>query len=58
MVVEVPMRLPWVETTGGPHLVIPERYAPAWEAIYVPSEGRTVEATFRFNPEGPARRTG
>jgi hypothetical protein len=48
------MRLLWVRTTGGPHLVIPERYAPAWEGCFAPSEGRTVEATFRYNPEGPA----
>jgi hypothetical protein len=52
--VEARMRLPWVNTTGGPHLVIPERYASAWEGCFPPSDGRTVEASFRCNPEGPA----
>jgi hypothetical protein len=48
------MQLAWVNTTGGPRLVLPERYAAAWEGCYAPSGGRTVEAAFRFNPEGPA----
>ncbi len=48
------MRLPWVNTTGGPHLVIPERYASAWEGGVAPANGRVVEAAFRCNPEGPA----
>ena len=52
--VEERLRLTWVNTTGGPHLVIPERYAPAWEGCFAPTGGRTVEATFRYNPDGPA----
>src|SRR5262249_7058389 len=48
------LRLAWVNTTGGPHLVIPERYAAAWEGCFVPAAGRTVEAAFRSNPDGPA----
>ena len=51
---EAPMRLPWVYTCGGPHLVIPERYASDWEGCFVPSHGRVVQAKFRCNPEGPA----
>jgi hypothetical protein len=47
-------RLTWVSTTGGPHLVVPERYASAWEAYFSPTGGRKVEAAFRANPEGPA----
>jgi hypothetical protein len=48
------LRLTWINTAGGPHLVIPERYAPAWEGCFVPSGGRVIEATFRCNPNGPA----
>jgi hypothetical protein len=48
------LRLAWVNTTGGPHLVIPARYAADWEGCFAPAAGRTIEATFRFNPDGPA----
>jgi hypothetical protein len=48
------MRLHWIGTSGGPHLVLPERYAEAWEGCFPPSGGRVVEATFRCDPEGPA----
>jgi hypothetical protein len=48
------MRLQWVETGGGPHLVLPEKYARAWEGWRNPSGGRVVEASFRCNPGGPA----
>jgi hypothetical protein len=47
-------RLHWVSTAGGPHLVLPEAYAAAWEGFAVPSGGRVVEATFRCNPDSPA----
>jgi hypothetical protein len=48
------MRLQWIETAGGPHLVLPERYAAAWEGCSAPSGGRVVEATFRCDPGGSA----
>jgi hypothetical protein len=48
------MRLQWVSTAGGPHLVLPEKCARAWEGWLAPSGGRVVEATFRCNAEGPA----
>lgn len=48
------MRSPWVNTLGGPHLIIPERYSVAWEGCFAPSHGRVVETTFRCNPKGPA----
>lgn len=48
------MRLSWINTLGGPHLVIPERYAPAWEGGFAPSGGRIVVSSFRCNPGGPA----
>ena len=51
---EARMRLHWVETAGGPHLVLPEKYAAAWEGCSTPSGGRIVEATFRCDPGGPA----
>ena len=47
-------RLHWVETAGGPHLVLPEKYAAAWEGCFTPAGGRVVEATFRCDPAGPA----
>ena len=37
-------RLHWVDTAGGPHLVLPEAIAAAWEGIFIPSGGRVVEA--------------
>jgi hypothetical protein len=49
-----PTRLHWISTLGGPHLVIPEAYASAWEGGAAPTAGRVVEATFRCNPHGPA----
>src|SRR6476469_9359446 len=48
------LRLGWVETLGGPHLVLPKRYAADWEGCSAPTRGRTVEATFRCDPSGPA----
>lgn len=48
------MRLHWMSTEGGPHLVLPEKYASAWEGWASPSGGRVVEAIFRCNPDGPA----
>ena len=48
------MRLPWHDTLGGPHLVIPQEYAAFWEGGQVPSRGRIVEATIRYNSDEPA----
>jgi hypothetical protein len=47
-------RLTWIGTTGGPHLVVPERYAPSWDGCDAPRRGRVVRATFRYDPAGPA----
>jgi hypothetical protein len=52
--VEERTRLHWVHTAGGPHLVLPEAHAPAWEGFATPSGGRVVQATFRCNPGSPA----
>ena len=35
-------RLAWVGTTGGPHLVVPEKHAAHWEGEAEPSHGRLV----------------
>lgn len=47
-------RLAWVDTTGGPHLVVPEKYAVHWEGVGKPSRGRVVEAKSRWDASGPA----
>jgi hypothetical protein len=47
-------RLHWVDTLGGPHLVLPEACAAAWEGGAAPSAGRVVRASFRCDPSGPA----
>jgi hypothetical protein len=52
--VEERTRLHWVETLGGPHLVLPEKHAVAWEGGAIPSGGRVVQASFRCNPGSPA----
>jgi hypothetical protein len=47
-------RLNWIGTTGGPHLVVPEKHAIHWEGVAVPSHGRVVQAKFRYDPTEPA----
>ncbi|WP_157369050.1 Imm21 family immunity protein [Zavarzinella formosa] len=47
-------RLVWIGTTGGPHLVVPEKHAPHWEGVGEPSHGRVVQARFRSDPAEPA----
>jgi hypothetical protein len=44
----------WVSTTGGPHLVVPEKHAAHWEGVTAPSHGRVVRAKHRWDPTGPA----
>jgi hypothetical protein len=46
--------LTWIKTTGGPHLVVPEKHAAHWEGVAEPSHGRVVQAKFRYDPTGPA----
>lgn len=48
------LRLLWVDASGGPHIVLPELYASAWEGCFVPSGGRSVEALLRSTPDGQA----
>ena len=49
-----PKRLHWFDTAGGPHLILPAKYAGDWEGNAPPSGGRVVEATFQCDPKGPA----
>ena len=44
----------WVNTTGGPHLVVPEKHAAHREGVGLPSRGRVVEAESRWDATGPA----
>lgn len=44
-------RFSWVLCDSGPHLLLAEEWAPAWEGASVPSNGRIVDAKFRWNAE-------
>jgi hypothetical protein len=46
--------LTWIDTTGGPHLVVPGVLAGSWQGCLRPSDGRVVDARFRHDPSGPA----
>lgn len=46
--------LDWVGNDGGPFLLIPKKHLQAWEGTYPPSNGRVVEAQFRYDPTIPA----
>src|SRR4051812_35460794 len=47
-------QLHWVETAGGPQLVLPEACAADWEGGATPSGGRIIQASFGCNPDAPA----
>ena len=45
----------WVSTTGGPQLLLSKSLLTAWGGIEPPSNGRVIEAKFRWNgPGSPA----
>jgi len=46
--------LTWIESNGGPLLVLPCSLLSAWRGTDDPSPGEKVEATFRWNPAGVA----
>jgi hypothetical protein len=47
--------LNWIESAGGPLILLPSSDLSMWEGIRQPSAGRTVEASFRWNDHtGPA----
>lgn len=41
--------LRWMQSGGGPLLLTPGEYLPSWGGIEPPSDGRQVEARFRWN---------
>src|SRR6266404_7590423 len=43
--------LSWVTCDGGPHLLIPDEWAPLWKGSSEPSHGRLVHAQFRWSAE-------
>ena len=45
--------LSWIESNGGPLLLLPEAILPAWSGTDVPGD-RKIEATFRWQGSGPA----
>jgi hypothetical protein len=52
---ETELTLPWICSEGGPLLLLSEEYLPAWKGCDVPSGGRVIQATFRWNgPGSPA----
>jgi hypothetical protein len=44
----------WIESNGGPLLFLPESLLPSWSGTDAPTDGRIVEAAFRWNPTSPA----
>src|SRR5262245_59937362 len=45
----------WMDSNGGPLLLVPGEYRSAWEGIEPPCDGRQIEAHFRWNsPDEPA----
>jgi hypothetical protein len=43
----------WIDC-NSPLLLVEKEVLHAWEGTDIPSDGRTVEARFRWNPDGPA----
>lgn len=41
--------LKWVDTAGGPFLLLERRWLHFWEGVLEPSGGRVVHASFRYN---------
>jgi hypothetical protein len=46
--------LTWIESGGGPLLLLSSEYLADWEGVDSPSNGRIVQATFRWNGPGTA----
>jgi hypothetical protein len=47
-------KLKWIDSLGGPLLLIPGRLLNHWEGSDPPTGGRIIEAKFRADPSGPA----
>jgi len=41
--------LRWLESNGGPLLLVPGEHLPSWEGTEPPSDGRQIDAQFRWN---------
>ena len=48
------MGLDWIESNGGPLILLEGRLLGEWEGTDPPSNGRVVQASFRWQGEGPA----
>src|SRR5258707_15417127 len=48
---KVRRKMNWIDSAGGPLIVLPLSHLLRWEGILPPSAGRIVEATFRWNPK-------
>ena len=46
--------LQWIQSNGGPLLLLPSALLGAWEGADEPEPFRSVEARSRWNPSGPA----
>jgi hypothetical protein len=46
--------LTWIESNGGPLVVLPRALLAAWRGTDDPLPGEAIEATFRWNPGGVA----
>ena len=50
--VEVPLTLQWVQSNGGPLLLVTEFLQPSWAGVEAPDPPRLIQATFRFQQSG------
>ena len=41
--------LQWMQSNGGPLLLVPGEHLPSWEGTEPPADGRQIEAEFRWN---------
>lgn len=46
--------LTFVESAGGPLIVVPHRALSSWEGVRPPSNGRVVDVPWQFDPSTPA----
>jgi immunity protein 21 of polymorphic toxin system len=47
--------LAWMSSNGGPLLLVPGEYLSSWGGVCPPTDGRRIEATFRWDgPDSPA----
>lgn len=44
-------RMEWISCDGGPHILMEKRCMQCWEGSEIPSNGRKVNAKFKWNPD-------